>query len=86
MEIFGELIGYVAGICTAVTFMPQSIKTIKERDVKGLSLASYVIYFIGLVSWIIYGLYLHSVQMILFNSIALIFACIILYMIIFTKK
>lgn len=86
MEILGEALGYIAGICTAIVFLPQTIQTIKERNVSGLSLSTYIIYCIGMVSWILYGIYLHSVQMMLFNSISLFFAVIILYMIITGKK
>lgn len=82
MEIIGESLGYLAGICTAIVFLPQTIRTIKERDVNGLSLLTYIIYCIGMVSWILYGVYLKSVQMMLFNAISLFFALIVLYMII----
>lgn len=82
MEIFGlplpEVIGYVAGICTAISFLPQTVRTIKTRDVSGLSLLSYVIYAVGLLSWIIYGAYLNSLQMMIFNTPAFIFALIII--------
>ena len=86
MGIFGEIIGYVAGICTAIVFLPQSVRTIKTKDTSGLSLESYVIYCIGMVSWILYGIYLHSLQMILFNSVSLFFAAIILYIILRQRK
>lgn len=82
MSWFFEGIGYLAGICMAIVFLPQSIQTIKDKNVKGLSLGTYVIYCIGMVSWIIYGCYLHSIQMMLFNAISLLFAGIVLYFII----
>lgn len=78
----GEILGYLAGLCTAVCFLPQTIQSIKSRNTSGLSLLSYVIYCTGVISWILYGIYLSSLQMILFNSISLFFALIILYMII----
>ena len=86
MDIWGELLGYIAGICTAVVFLPQSIQTVKTKNVQGLSLLTYVIYNIGMLSWILYGVYLHSIQMIIFNSISFVFASIILYMIIQDRK
>lgn len=86
MNIIGELLGYLAGICTAIVFLPQSIQTVKTKNVDGLSLSTYVIYNIGMLSWILYGIYLHSIQMIIFNTISLIFASIILYMIVRKKK
>lgn len=86
MQIIGELLGYVAGICTAIVFLPQSIQTLKTKDVKGLSISTYVIYNIGMLSWILYGIYLHSLQMIIFNSISFVFSSIILYLILTQKK
>lgn len=83
--MLGEFLGYLAGICTAVVFLPQTLQTIKSKDVTGLSLGTYIIYCIGMVSWIAYGVYLNSFQMILFNAISLFFAIIILYMIIVNK-
>ena len=86
MDILGEILGYVAGICTAIVFLPQSIQTIKTKNVQGLSLSTYIIYNIGMLCWILYGICLKSVQMVVFNSISLVFATIILYMIIKDKK
>ena len=89
MEILGlplqEIIGYVAGICTAVCFLPQTVRTIKTKDTRGLSLLSYIIYALGMGSWIIYGAYLNSLQMMIFNTPALIFALIIVGEIIYNK-
>ena len=74
MDIIGEIVGYLAGICTAIVFLPQSVR--------GMSLASYIIYCIGMLLWIFYGIYLHSIQMMFFNAVSLFFAAIILYIII----
>ena len=81
MHFIGEFLGYLAGVCTAICFLPQTIQTIKSRNVSGLSLMSYIIYCTGVLSWILYGAYVHSVQMVIFNTISLFFATIILYMI-----
>ena len=86
MNIIGELFGYLAGICTAICFLPQTLQTIRSKDVRGLSMTSYIIYCTGLISWILYGLYIHSLQMLIFNGIGLVFGGIILYMIIRAKK
>ena len=86
MHIIGELLGYIAGICTAIVFLPQSIQTIKTKNTAGLSLGTYVIYCIGMLCWIAYGIYLSSLQMMIFNSISLFFALIILYIIVRQRK
>jgi len=85
-SIIGEFLGYLAGICTAIVFLPQSIETVKTKNVQGLSVLTYIIYSVGMISWILYGVYLHSVQMMLFNSISLVFALIILWMIVAQTK
>ena len=82
MSILFEILGYLAGVCTAIAFLPQVIQTIKDRNVSGLSLTSYIIYCSGVVSWILYGYYLHSLQMIVFNSVSLLFSSIVLVLII----
>lgn len=84
--IIGEILGYACGACTTIAFLPQAIKSIISKDVSGLSLSMYVIYCIGLIFWVLYGVYLDSFQIILFNSITLIFNSIILYMIIKNQK
>lgn len=87
MDAFvGEFFGYACGACTTIAFLPQAIKSITTKNVSGLSLSMYIIYCIGLIFWVLYGVYLRSFQIILFNSITLMFNSIILYMIIVNKK
>ena len=86
MNVGFELIGYIAGTCTALCFMPQTIKTLKTHDVRSLSLLSYSLYSLGITLWTIYGFYLKSVQMVLFNLISLVFATAILIMILKYKR
>ena len=81
-NFLGEIVGYLSGVCTTLAFLPQAIKSITTKNVSGLSLYMYIIYCMGLVCWILYGVYLHSFQIMLFNSITLVFNGIILYMII----
>ncbi len=81
-----EIVGYLAGVLTAVCFLPQSIKTLKTRETEGISATSYVLYCLGLLCWIIYGGYLHSVQMVLFNIISLFFAVCILVVVLRNLK
>lgn len=86
MNMFFEIIGYVAGICLSVCFLPQTLKTIKSKEVQGLSALSYGVYSLGIFLWIVYGFYLKSVQMMLFNTISLCFVLPIFIMILKYKK
>lgn len=86
MSLLFEGLGYLAGICTAIVFLPQTIQTIKNKNVSGLSLGTYIIYCIGMISWILYGVYLNSFQMMLFNGISLIFSGTVLYLIVIHRN
>lgn len=86
MNIVAELLGYLGGLFVAFAFLPQTLHTIQKKDVKGLSLLTYIIYCAGILLWILYGIYLGSVQLILFNSISLLFSGTILCLIIGHRK
>lgn len=81
MNMFFEMVGYLAGICVSVCFLPQTLKTLRSKEVSGLSAISYGVYSLGILSWVVYGFYLGSVQMVVFNTISLCFAFPIFIMI-----
>ena len=51
-----DILGYAAGAVTAFTFLPQVVKTWKEKSAKDVALAMFVIAFINEVMWIAYGI------------------------------
>ncbi|MBN8828504.1 MAG: SemiSWEET transporter [Sphingobacteriia bacterium] len=75
-----ELIGLIAGACTAVSFVPQVIKVWKSRSVQDISLLMYVLFCTGLASWVAYGVYMDSISLILWNALTLVLAVSILIM------
>ncbi len=77
-----ELIGIVAGILTTFAFFPQIIKIFSSGKVEGLSIMTYSIFSFGVFLWIIYGLFLHSIPLILANSVTLVLNLTILLFII----
>jgi MtN3 and saliva related transmembrane protein len=52
-----EIIGFLAGIVSLVGFIPQTIKAIKTRRTKDISLSSFIMIGASALLWIIYGLY-----------------------------
>jgi len=50
-----EVLGYVAGFITTLTFLPQVIKTWKEKSTKDISLAMFVIAAVNEIMWVAYG-------------------------------
>lgn len=73
-----SIIGLVAGVCTTIAFIPQVIRTIKTRETKGISLATYIIYVTGVFLWLIYGLLVNDIPLILANGVGFILAGIVL--------
>ncbi|MBI5857977.1 MAG: SemiSWEET transporter [Sphingobacteriales bacterium] len=68
---FVDIVGYSAGAITSLTFLPQVIKTWKERSARDISLMMFVIAWINEVLWILYGVLLDNWVIILTNSIVL---------------
>ena len=75
-----EIFGYIAAICTTMSFLPQAIKMFKEKKGDGISTPMYVIFVLGVFFWLIYGIMLKSIPIIIANSITLFLSSSILIM------
>lgn len=73
-----EAIGLIAAFCTTVSFLPQAMHTFKTRRTKDISLPMYMTLTFGVAMWFTYGLFLHSMPIILANGVTFIFASCIL--------
>ncbi len=73
-----EYIGLAAAICTTAAFIPQVIKTIKERKTEDISLGMYIIFTFGVALWFSYGILIMNIPIILANGVTLVLALIIL--------
>jgi MtN3 and saliva related transmembrane protein len=73
-----DSIGYIAGILTTASLLPQVIKVIQTKDTKSLSLLTYIIFIVGITLWIIYGLYKDDYPLIFSNIVTLSFGVTIL--------
>ncbi len=65
-----ELIGLIAAVLTTVGFVPQLIKTLKTKDVEGISLTMYLVMFLGLIFWLTYGFLIDSFAIKLANIVS----------------
>jgi MtN3 and saliva related transmembrane protein len=73
-----EVLGIVAACCTTVSFLPQAIKTIREKDTSGISGAMYSIFTTGTMLWLSYGVLTNNFPIMLANAITSVLAAIIL--------
>jgi len=65
------IIGFVAGIFTACSLLPQLIKIIKEKKVQDLSIGMFITLMVGLGLWITYGVLKKDVPIIVTNVFSL---------------
>ncbi|MDD4914297.1 MAG: SemiSWEET transporter [Methylococcales bacterium] len=78
MHFSFEIIGYLAATLTTASFLPQAFKTIKTRDTQSLSLGMYSMFALGVLLWLIYGVYLSNNAIIIANAITFLLASLIL--------
>lgn len=78
MLILHELIGYMAAALTTTSFLPQAIMTIKTRDTESLSLGMYSMFALGVLLWLVYGIYLSNNAIIIANAVTFLLAAVIL--------
>ena len=80
-----ELIGFIAAILTTVAFIPQVYKVWQTKSVSGMSLTMYLIFFCGVLLWLVYGLIINSLSMIIGNAVTIVLTLIILYFLLRSK-
>ena len=73
-----EYIGFFAALCTTIAFLPQAIKVYKTKSTKDISLLMFLIFTVGVLSWLIYGLIINDYPVILANAVTLILSLFIL--------
>ncbi|MFW9597089.1 MAG: SemiSWEET family sugar transporter [Paludibacter sp.] len=74
-----SIVGYLAGLLSALSQFPQALKVIRTGDTQSISPAMYTILTLGVFFWWVYGILLNNLPMILSNGIALIPSFYILY-------
>lgn len=79
MELNGiEVIGLMAATLTTISFVPQCWRIFKTRKVDDISFTMYLIFFIGVLLWLIYGLFIGSLSVTLANIVTAVLVAIIL--------
>jgi MtN3 and saliva related transmembrane protein len=71
-------IGLMAAVCTTTSFVPQLIRIWRLRSAREISLTMFLIYSLGVLLWLLYGVFLHSLPIILANVTALVLSLAIL--------
>ncbi len=77
-----EALGYIATTIVAITQLPQLLKTVRTRDVEGLSLYTYALIVLGSLLYIPYAIAIHSIPILITNAwIAIVAGTILTYIV-----
>ena len=68
-----DLFGFLAAFLTTIAFLPQLYKTWKTKSADDVSLIMLILFIIGLICWIIYGISINSIPILVANIITFIF-------------
>jgi MtN3 and saliva related transmembrane protein len=77
MDYF-TIVGTTAALFTTISFFPQVVKIWTTKSTQDISLVTFLVFCIGAVLWLIYGIMLNDIPIITTNSIIIFQALIIL--------
>ena len=75
-----DLIGYVAACTTTISFLPQLIRVIKLRTARDISLGMFLIFTVGTMFWLVYGILARSLPVAIANGVTLVLSASILFL------
>ncbi|HTT44987.1 MAG TPA: SemiSWEET transporter [Thermoplasmata archaeon] len=70
-DSLATLVGYVAAICTTGAFVPQVLRVWRLQSAQDISLTTFLVFSLGTVVWLVYGLLIDSLPVILANGVTL---------------
>ena len=70
----------MAATLTTASFVPQAWLTFRTRDVRGISLAMYSVFTLGIALWLVYGLFIEAWPIVIANVVTFALAAAILTM------
>jgi MtN3 and saliva related transmembrane protein len=76
---FESYIGIAAGVCTAVSLLPQLIKITKEKKADNISWVMLFVLICGLGLWVWYGIIKQDYPIIITNSFSFLVNSLIIY-------
>lgn len=72
------LLGLTAGTLTTLSFIPQVIKIWKSKSAHDISFGMFIMFSLGILLWVIYGVLIESPPLVIANAVTLVLAIAIL--------
>jgi len=66
-----SLLGFIAGILTTISFVPQVVHAWRSKSCDDLSWGMLLTFSAGVVLWLVYGIRLRAMPIILANAVTL---------------
>jgi len=67
-------LGYAAALLTTAAYVPQLVRVIRLHSARDISLPTFMMFALGVIFWLLYGLYTGSRPIIACNSVTLVLA------------
>lgn len=74
-----DIIGYIGGVFSSVSFLPQVIKIWKTKSAKDLSMATLLLLTMNVSLWLVYGITISSTPLWLTNAIVMSMVLMMIY-------
>lgn len=81
-----DILATIVGILMSLGYYPQAYKILKSKSSKDVSIISYLIFAIGTLTWLIYGLIIDSVPIILSFVLGVIGSWLVVILLIIYRK
>lgn len=79
MELnFITYVGLLAGLFTTISFLPQAVKAWKTKSTEDISLTMFLCFGVGIILWMIYGIYTQNLPVLVANFATFVLATSIL--------
>lgn len=77
-QLFANVVGTLAALCSMTSFVPQIAKILREREAESVSLRMYAVTVTGFTLWIVYGVSIGSWPVVGANAVCLVLSATIL--------
>ncbi len=74
----GELLGFIGGALVTFSFIPQLIRVFRLRSAREISILFTILLLLGVILWLVYGIYFSLLPVIIWNAITAVLAATLL--------
>jgi len=77
---FIPVLGYIAGFCTTVAFLPQVYRAWRTKSCKDLSPGMLILFASGILLWLVYGILIQELPIVIANGATFLLVILIVFL------